>query len=297
MGVKNMIFDDFNFKILEDPEYKEDSVREEIIAPLLRRLGFSSDKDPRIVRGRQLKHPYVMIGAKKHPINIIPDYLILSGTAVRLVIEAKGPRENIDSGDHVAQAYSYSIHPEVRAKYYCLCNGYKLNIFNILKVHPLKTFNLPELNKNDFLDLVQKLRILDLSNDSMMNYDIDFGIFMKMHGFSEDGELSFLSVPMFTIAKLDDRTYTFGCANEDLTDRKLAMSVDFTQSQFEKLCSILDSEDVKSIKDALSRQPFIYRNEINPPRVSIVTRLGKTIVTSRTGEEFLPLKLIDFIKG
>lgn len=292
-----MIFDNFDFSILEDPEYKEDSVREDIIAPLLNLIGFSSLKDPKIVRGRQLKHPYVMIGAKKHPINIIPDYLILLKDTVRLVIEAKGPKENIDDGNHVAQAYSYSIHPEVRAKYYCLCNGHKLNIFNILKVQSVKSFNLENLNKNDFLDLVQKLRIFDLTNDNIMNYDIDFGIFMKMHGFSEDGELSFLSVPMFTIGKLDDKNYTFGCANEDLTDRKLAMSVDFTQSQFAKLCSFLEPEHVESIKDSLSKQPFIYRNEINPPRVSIVAKLSKTIVTSRTGEEFLPLELIDFIKG
>ena len=292
-----MIFDDFDFNILEDPEYREDSVREDIIAPLLNRIGFSSHKDPRIVRGKHLKHPYVMIGSKKHPINIVPDYLILSGDTVRLVVEAKGPRENIDYGDHVAQAYSYSIHPEVRAKFYCLCNGYKLNIFNILKIQSVKTFNLQKLNKNDVLDLIQKLRILDLSNDDVMNYDIDLGIYMKMHGFPEDGELSFLSVPMNTIAKLDDKTYTFSCATEDLTDRKLAMSVDFTQSQFEKLCSILDFEYVESIKNALSKQPFIYRNEVNPPTVSIITKLSRTIVISRTGEEFLPLELINFIRG
>jgi hypothetical protein len=227
----------------------------------------------------------------------VPDYLILSGNTVRLVIEAKGPRENIDCGDHVAQAYSYSIHPEVRAKFYCLCNGYKLNIFNVSKTQPVKSFNLQKLNQTAIMDLIQKLRILDLSDDGMMNYDIDLGIFMKMHGFPEDGELSFLSVPMFTIAKLDDRIYTFGCANEDLADRKLAMSVDFTQAQFEKLCSILDFEYVKSIKDALSKQPFIYRNEVNPPTVSITTKLSKAIVTSRSGEEFLPLELIKFMKG
>ena len=291
----NMIFDDFDFNILDDPEYNEDAVREDLIAPLLTRIGFSSYKDPRIVRGRHLKHPYVMIGSKKYPITIIPDYLILSGGTVRLVIEAKSPKKNIDTGDHVAQAYSYSIHPEVRSKFYCLCNGYKLNIFNITKIPPVKTFHLQKLNQNDMLDLIQKLRILDLSKDDMMNYDIDFGIFMKMHGFSEEGELSFLSVPMFTIGKIDDRTYTFGCANETMTDRKLAMSVDFSQGQFEKLCSILDSEHVKSIKDALSKQPFVYKNEINPPRVSIITKLGETIVRSITGEEFLPLKLVDFV--
>ena len=102
---------------------------------------------------------------------------------------------------------------------------------------------------------------------------------------------------MFTIAKMDDSTYTFGCADETMTDRKLAMSVDFSQSHFEKLCLILNSEHVKSIKDALSKQPFTYRNEKNPPRVSIIMKLGKTVVTSRTGEEFLPLELIDFIRG
>jgi hypothetical protein len=59
-----MILDDFDFSILEDPEYREDSVREDIIAPLLNRIGFSSHKDPRIVRGKHLTHPYVMIGAK-----------------------------------------------------------------------------------------------------------------------------------------------------------------------------------------------------------------------------------------
>jgi len=50
-----MLFDNFNFKILEDPEYKEDAVREDIIAPLLKYIGFSSDKDPRIIRGSYKK--------------------------------------------------------------------------------------------------------------------------------------------------------------------------------------------------------------------------------------------------
>jgi len=292
-----LIFSEFDFSILKNPEYREDSVREDIIAPLLKYLGFRSDRDPKIVRSKPLRHPYVMIGAKKHPVNIIPDYLITSGDVVRLIIEAKGPKQNIDDGDHVAQAYSYSIHPEVRAKYYCLCNGYKFNIFNVSKIGPLKSFYIPTLSKNDIVEMAQKLAILDLSNDNMMNYDIDFGIFMRMHGFSSNTEMSFFSVPMFTIGRLDDWTYTFSCANETVTDRKVAMSIDFTHTQFEKLCSILNSEVVANIKSALSKQPFIYRNEINPPCVSVTARLGDKIVTSVTGEEFIPLTLIEFHKG
>jgi hypothetical protein len=292
-----MIFDDFDFNILKNPEYKEDSVREDILAPLLSRLGFSSHKDPRIVRGKRLKHPYVMIGSKKYPINIVPDYLIYAGDKVRLVIEAKSPQENIDSGDHVSQAYSYSIHPEVRTRFYCLCNGYKFNIFNVSKVQPIKSFNLHNLNDNDIMEMIQKMRILDLSDDAVMNYNIDLGIFMKMNGFLEDGRLSFLSVPMFSIAKLDSENYTFSSATGDLTDRSLLMSVDFTQSQFETLCSFLQFDQVKCIKDALSRQPFMYLNEVDPPTISIITKLSERIVTSRSGEEFLPLKLIKFLRG
>ena len=50
---------------LDDPEFQEDSVREEIIAPILKLLGYSVTGENKIVRSRKLIHPFVNIGSKK----------------------------------------------------------------------------------------------------------------------------------------------------------------------------------------------------------------------------------------
>ena len=46
---------DFDFKLLDDPDFKEDSVREEIILPLLKYLGYSASGQNRIVRSKSLR--------------------------------------------------------------------------------------------------------------------------------------------------------------------------------------------------------------------------------------------------
>ncbi|MFZ4402110.1 MAG: hypothetical protein ACOYO1_18920 [Bacteroidales bacterium] len=38
------ILEGFDFKLLDNPEFKEDSVREEIIVPIIRGLGYSCEK-------------------------------------------------------------------------------------------------------------------------------------------------------------------------------------------------------------------------------------------------------------
>jgi hypothetical protein len=53
----------FDISVLEDPEFKEDSVREEIITPILKKLGYYSSKLPKITRSKSLTHPFVFIGS------------------------------------------------------------------------------------------------------------------------------------------------------------------------------------------------------------------------------------------
>jgi len=66
------MFDGFDFKVLDDPAFKEDAVREEIIAPILRRLGYQPSGRARIQRSKTLTHPFVRIGVRRHPVNIVP---------------------------------------------------------------------------------------------------------------------------------------------------------------------------------------------------------------------------------
>jgi len=48
---------EFDFSELESPDFKEDSVREEIVKPLLNALGYSLAAKNRIHRSKKLKHP------------------------------------------------------------------------------------------------------------------------------------------------------------------------------------------------------------------------------------------------
>jgi hypothetical protein len=55
-------FEAFDFEMLRDPDFREDSVREELVVPLLRALGYSASPPNRIIRSRPLEHPFVYIG-------------------------------------------------------------------------------------------------------------------------------------------------------------------------------------------------------------------------------------------
>ncbi len=59
----------FDYDMLNNPEFKEDSVREEIIMPLIKALGYDYKGKYKIVRSRKLQHPFTMIGANKYKIH------------------------------------------------------------------------------------------------------------------------------------------------------------------------------------------------------------------------------------
>ena len=66
------IYQYFDFSQLKSKDFKEDSVREVLILPLLKALGYTNHN---IVRSKTLQHPYLKIGSKKRPVNLVPDYL------------------------------------------------------------------------------------------------------------------------------------------------------------------------------------------------------------------------------
>jgi len=105
------MFNNFDFQQLYSPDFKEDSVREVLILPIINRLGYVNTQ---VVRSKSLQHPFLKIGSKKRPINLVPDYLFKVEDSYAWVLDAKSPAETITSGDHIDQIYSYAIHPEIR---------------------------------------------------------------------------------------------------------------------------------------------------------------------------------------
>lgn len=145
----------FDFLQLELPDFKEDSVREEVVKPLLDSLGYSVSGRYQICRSKALKHPFVQVGSGRRKITVVPDYLLKIDGQYAWVLDAKGPDEEIKTGENVEQAYFYAIHPDIRARLYALCNGKEFIVFAIDQAAPVLYFQLAELDQ--YLD---KLNLL-----------------------------------------------------------------------------------------------------------------------------------------
>jgi hypothetical protein len=121
------MFEPMNFEQLNETD-----VREEIIAPLLRALGYRSGTPHNIIREQLLRYPQSLLGrkdAKKDPLlRGKADYILEVDGKVRWVIEAKAPDANLGH-DEIEQAWTYASHPEVRAVYFALCNGRQIEVF------------------------------------------------------------------------------------------------------------------------------------------------------------------------
>ena len=110
----------------------EAAVREEVIAPLLVALGYRSGTSNDIRYELSLRYPKDFLGRKKperdRDLRGKADYVCTAGGRVRWTIEAKPEGSGI-TDDDVEQAYTYARHPEVRAVYFCLCDGRRFDVY------------------------------------------------------------------------------------------------------------------------------------------------------------------------
>ncbi len=138
----------FDFSLLDDPSFKEDSVREELIKHLLNALGYSVSGEDKIVRSKALQHPFIQAGSTRRPITHYPDYILQVSGQDKWVLDAKAPNEAIESGANVEQAFFYAIHPEVNVPIFALCNGREFIAFKVSDKMPILHFHLSELSKH-----------------------------------------------------------------------------------------------------------------------------------------------------
>jgi hypothetical protein len=137
--------DNFDFGLLDTTGFKEDSVREEIILPILNALGYGVSGPNKIVRSKPLEHPFLTTGSEKKPVTLIPDYLLTIDGNFTFVLDAKGPGEEVKTGQNVEQVYSYAIHPEIRVEQFALCNGREFILFDVRQKEPILYFQVSEI--------------------------------------------------------------------------------------------------------------------------------------------------------
>ncbi|MCX8502139.1 MAG: DNA methyltransferase [Alphaproteobacteria bacterium] len=119
---------------IHEPDFKEDSVREVVIMPILTALGYSDSAEAEWAIQRSVKFivPWVKIGSRSIEIApVFPDYLLRHRGKALMILEAKAPHANIHEGESIHQAFFYAIHPEIKASHFALCNGHHMTVFNI----------------------------------------------------------------------------------------------------------------------------------------------------------------------
>jgi DNA modification methylase len=134
--------------LLDSPDFKEDSVREELILPILKFLGYSPSGKNRILRSKKLTHPFVKTGSGDRQITNFPDYLLKVDDKYGWTLDAKGPDEEIKTGGNVEQTYFYAIHPDIRVQKYALCNGREFAAFDTYSGELLLYFHLSEIEQH-----------------------------------------------------------------------------------------------------------------------------------------------------
>lgn len=125
----------FDFSALENEDFKEDSVREFVIAPLLKELGFvlKDNKNPRkleMILSKREKVNFQIGSNKKIAVDLMPDYTLYVDSKIYCVLDAKAPSVMIDkNSESYQQALSYAV--GFNAKCFALCNGCRLVLFRL----------------------------------------------------------------------------------------------------------------------------------------------------------------------
>lgn len=286
------MFEDFDFSILHDPEFKEDSVREELILPIIKKLGYKISGDSRIIRSKNLIHPYVAIGSQQRKISIIPDYLFLSDNKPFWILDAKAPSEKITKSEHTQQAYSYAIHPEIRAKIFALCNGKEFALYSIDKFEPILFFELPNINQH-WEKLCRILHPEIKGNPELVDFYPDFGVHLYKIGVPDDFQLILPSIHTKLIAKVSDELYTTSTVITQ--GKEFALSIDFTHALYLNLLKILPKNQRSELQSGLTRQPYTVQLENgNEFKFGAYLVLSKEIIHNAE-ESYLPFMVKEFL--
>lgn len=250
---KEMLFNilkDFNYAVLDDHEYGEDSVREEIIFPIIKLLGYSSSGNNKIVRSRKLLHPFVSIGSQQKKISIIPDYVMEINGRPSWIMEAKAPSQDIINTKHVEQAYSYAMHSEIKAIYYALCNGKEFLLYHVSEYKPILHFDIKEL-PTYWEQLLHILSPEKLYKNIHLDFIKDFGLHLKKLGFDTFKKLTFLDVPIASITKINNDLYTFASSTK-IEENSYCISFDFNHNVLLQLQNEIPNEALIILKEPLN---------------------------------------------
>jgi Type I restriction enzyme R protein N terminus (HSDR_N) len=278
------MFEGIQKSTFNDPDFKEDSVRELVIAPILAKLGYLPSGKYRIARSKPLKNPFVRMGTRNHPVTTIPDYTFYIDDKPVFVLDAKSPSEGVLAQDHIQQAYSYAIHPEIRCDEFGLCNGKELSIFNTSQFEPLLHINFEEFESR-WNDIEKYMSPDRLSNPALREFAPDFGMALIRMGSTKENQIYMFGTRLNLFAKIDDSLMT-ASANCNFGSGDFCASFDFHPSMLPAIVSGLPDELANRFIGALNKSPFQAVAQL-VIELDLTVNLGD--ITQVQFEKFVPL--------
>lgn len=109
--------------------YKEQDIREEVIAPIVKLLGYEKNSDYEVEREESYKanELFIKIGSRERQ---KLDYICNIRKNNFWIIEAKNGETKEIFQEQLEQAYFYSIHPKVNCRYFAVTNGWLFNLYD-----------------------------------------------------------------------------------------------------------------------------------------------------------------------
>ncbi|MEH2513469.1 hypothetical protein V1291_004823 [Nitrobacteraceae bacterium AZCC 1564] len=130
----------------------ETDVREIIVRPFLKRLGYEHGSQANIRTEVTLKYDKAFLGRKnpkKDPALVgRADYICEAISYGRWAVEVKAPNVQLNQDD-VEQAHTYSAHPEISAAFFVLTNGREFRLYATGQLEkPILQWRFEETDKN-----------------------------------------------------------------------------------------------------------------------------------------------------
>lgn len=282
----------FDYEGLNNPEFKEDSVREEIIVPLIKALGYNYKGKYKIVRSRKLQHPFIMIGSNKYKISIFPDYILECDGKCVCIIEAKAPSKSLDNEEHISQAYSYAVHREVAAKFYALCNGKEFRLYSTFSLTPVIVFKM-----NCLISHFDRLNAI-MGAENILNYSEkriakDLGIHLRrLSAGNMEQRFIFMNFPIYQITLVEPDTYTVE-STMVIDGEKYCGSFDFNFDTLLELKNVLPIGALEKLREPFDGTPICVELIGKTIEVGINCKLGEKIYEN-VNEYYMPLKICGF---
>lgn len=287
------LFKDFNFSLLNDPTFSEASVREDLIAPLIKYLGYFNSGTTEIIRDHGLKHPFVSIGSTRKRVTVIPDYLLKVNGRPAWILEAKSPTEAITDNKHTEQAYCYAIHPEIRVNYFALCNGREFVLYNISNPKPL--FQLPLIAIDPSKQFIKEvLAPSNVFTVPQLQMSKDLGLHVKRIGFHSSDSIFIIGIKLMMIFKYSDNHFSFPAPVGTHEDTYLG-SFDFDLDRVLQLKPLIGDAEFAKLTESSKNETiqFFLRDEIEVSmRVSLPV---KEVLVENANEIYLPMLVNEFV--